>query len=257
MPRLIISTDNMRFYYEAARYLKEEGQPFMSVRIGEPLPERNTVVITTEEEAGQIEHPRICSSENPVTAARMAIQALKTERRYGEVVMGIDPGKAIGMAVVGDGGVLWASVLSSLEEVREEVLFCTESCAAERFLIRIGDGDQTMRDRIISALWPLGMEMEMVREQDVKKEERRAEAFARRKKDLSDIAAAIGISMMQGERIGEKPDIRPSRGEIREIQRRSRIRSDGRITISRGLARRVAKGEMEMDRAIEEQGSER
>lgn len=52
------------------------------------------------------------------------------------------------------------------------------------------------------------------------------------------------------------PDVRPSDGEIREIQRRSRIRSSGRITISKELARQVATGEKEMDEAIEEQKGE-
>ena len=243
----------MRFYYGVASYLKEEGLGFMSVRIGEPLPVRDTVVITTEKEAVLIEHPRIYYHDDPMIAARMAIQALKMEKKYDEVVIGIDPGKAIGMAVVGDGRVLGASVLSAPEDVPEELSFYLDSYTAERFIIRIGDGDRTVRDRIITEIWPLGLEMEMVKEQDVKKEERRAGEFAKRKRDASDIAAAIGISLKQGAVISERPEVRPSDGELREIQRRSRIRSGGSITISKELARQVAKGEKGMDEAIEEQ----
>ncbi len=256
MPKLIISTDNMRFYYSVANYLKEEGLSFMSMRIGEPLPVRDTVVITTEKEAVLIEHPRVYYHDNPMLAARMAIHALKIEKKYGEIVIGIDPGKAIGMAVVGDGRVLSASVLSAVEDVPEELALYLNSYTAERFLIRIGDGDRTVRDRIIAGIWPFGLEMEMVKEQDVKKEGRRAGEFARTRRDASDMAAAIGISMKEGAEISEMPEVRPSAGEIRDIQRRSRIRSGSSITISKELARRVAKGEIGMDEAIEEQKGE-
>ena len=253
MLKLIISTDNIRFYYGVAGYLKDEGLAFMSVPVGEPLPARDTVVITTEREAPLMDHPRIYYHDDPVIAARMAIQALKMEKKYDEIVIGIDPGKAIGMAVVGDGRVLGASVLSTVEDVSEELSFYLDSYMAERLLVRIGDGDRTVRDRIITEIWPLGLEMEIVKEQDVKKEERRAGEFAKRRKDASDIAAAIGISMKNGNPLTGRPDIRPSDGELREIQRRSRIRSGGSITISKELARRVATGEMNMDEAIEEQ----
>ncbi len=254
MQRVIISTNNMRFYYAVTGYLKEKGVPFMSFRLGEPVPTRNSVLITTEEEAALMEHPRIFYHDNPITAARMAIQGMKSGKRYREIIIGIDPGKAIGIAVTGDGGILSASVLSSVEEVREELLFYTGYYTAERFLIRIGNGDQTVRDRITAEIWPLGLRMEMVREQDVRKDEKSANAFARNRREASDIAAAIGIAAMEGEVIEHEPKIRPTDGEIREIQRRSRIASNGRLTISRTVARRVAKGEMEMDEAIEEQG---
>jgi len=254
VPRIIVSTDDMRFYYSVARYLKDKGVDFISMNRGEPLPLNDTVVISTTLEAPLIEHPRVYASDNPAIAARMALQSLKIEKRYDRIVIGIDPGKAIGMAVVGDGRVLSASVLSSPEDLRDEVLYYTETYSADLFLIRIGDGDHTIRDRIIREIWPLSLEIEVVKEQEIEKKERRAVEFARTKKDASDIAAAIGIALIEGSVLRRQPEVRPSDGELREIQRRSRIQSGGRVTISKELARQVATGEKDMDEALREQG---
>ena len=68
-----------------------------------------------------------------------------------------------------------------------------------------------------------------------------------------DIAAAKSISKTRGARISKKLDIRPSMGEIRDIQRISRIESDGELTISRSLARQVARGDMDLEEAIKVQ----
>jgi hypothetical protein len=42
----------------------------------------------------------------------------------------------------------------------------------------------------------------------------------------------------------------PTDGELREIQRKSRIKSQGRITISSELAKKVALGELTLAEAI-------
>jgi hypothetical protein len=44
----------------------------------------------------------------------------------------------------------------------------------------------------------------------------------------------------------------PTEGELRELQRRSRIKSQGRVTISSEMARRVALGELTLIEAIEQ-----
>ena len=47
-------------------------------------------------------------------------------------------------------------------------------------------------------------------------------------------------------------ELQPTEGEVKELQRRSRIKSQGRVTISLDLARKVALGELTLEEAIDE-----
>ena len=62
--------------------------------------------------------------------------------------------------------------------------------------------------------------------------------------------SAIRIATLSGERIWEVVKMEPKDGELREIQRKSRIKSQGRITISSELAKKVALGELTLAEAI-------
>ena len=55
---------------------------------------------------------------------------------------------------------------------------------------------------------------------------------------------------MGGIRIYSVRKLNPTEGELKEIQRQSRITSSGNLTISTELARRVACGELSLEDAI-------
>ncbi|DAC49151.1 MAG TPA: hypothetical protein D7H92_02200, partial [Candidatus Poseidoniales archaeon] len=67
-------------------------------------------------------------------------------------------------------------------------------------------------------------------------------------------SAALKIAMMSGTPVHEQRQIRSSTGELRNLQRISRQRSKGQLTISLETAMRVSKGELSMDEALEESG---
>jgi len=77
------------------------------------------------------------------------------------------------------------------------------------------------------------------------------------KSDQKDIDAAIEIALAEGYRPVKRQPVAPSEGEIADIQRKSRIGSDGELTISRSLAGSVARGEMSMEQAIQRQRDSR
>ena len=64
---------------------------------------------------------------------------------------------------------------------------------------------------------------------------------------------AIKIAFVPGVRATPPYEVAPTPGEVREIQRRSRVMSDGDVTISKDLASRVARGELTIDEAIRRQ----
>ena len=57
--------------------------------------------------------------------------------------------------------------------------------------------------------------------------------------------------MTKGEKVENPPVPKPTPGEVRDIQRLSRIESKGRVTISAELATAVARGEMTMGQALQ------
>src|SRR5439155_1279102 len=65
-----------------------------------------------------------------------------------------------------------------------------------------------------------------------------------------DVDAAIDIAKSSGRRVEPPSEIRPTPGEVREIQRRSRLDSGGVVTISSELAGAVARGDLSLEEAI-------
>src|SRR5881628_1240508 len=62
--------------------------------------------------------------------------------------------------------------------------------------------------------------------------------------------AASDIAKSSGRRVEPPVEIRPTPGEVREIQRRSRLDSGGVVTISSELAGAVARGDLTLEEAI-------
>src|SRR5436309_1494325 len=58
------------------------------------------------------------------------------------------------------------------------------------------------------------------------------------------------IAKASGRRVEPPSEIRPTPGEVREIQRRSRLDSGGVVTISSELAGAVARGDLSLEEAI-------
>jgi hypothetical protein len=158
------------------------------------------------------------------------------------LIIGIDPGKNTGLAIFGEGKLLVTETVRStgkVAEVLEHFLHCLDYGKA---VARIGHGDPTNRNRIMRSIWGLVDEMELVDETGTTQ------------RTLSpDIDAAKRIAMAKGERIEEAPEVEPTPGELRDIQRLSRIESEGSVTISSELANAVAKGEMTLRQAVRSQ----
>ena len=67
---------------------------------------------------------------------------------------------------------------------------------------------------------------------------------------VDDVDAAIDIARTPGRRVVPPFDVRPTPGEVRDIQRRSRLDSAGQVTISSELADAVARGDLSLEEAI-------
>ncbi|MFA5311937.1 MAG: hypothetical protein WC375_01305 [Methanomassiliicoccales archaeon] len=237
-------TEDFQFFYRLVRTLKWRKEPFVFLGFNDPIPWNVTVIITTPAEKDRVPFGLVAASDDPDEAVIMA-KTIRKGRRYGTVIIGIDPGMTIGITVVGNGKVLLSDTFECPEEAAGMVRRMTSELEYDDMLVRIGHGDRTIRNRIIHSIWEVADRVEIVDETNTTKNT-----------ETPDIDAAILISKTQGYDVERPPEVEPTPGEMREIQRRSRIESEGSFTIGKGLARRVARGEMNMEAALREYRSE-
>ena len=191
------------------------------------------------------------SGENCILChdAKECIRRLKSylygKRRFMKMVVGIDPGPKPGIAVIGDGIVVEEIQLSSISKVRGLIDEIYLDYSPQFFMVRIGDGDITNRNRIINSLVE-DYVIELVNEKNT------SEAITNK-----DVESAKVIAFTRGKRVREKLNIVIKEGYLKDIQRKSRIESNGKITISRALAKKVALGELSLKEAIDKARNEK
>lgn len=235
-----ILTQDFRVYHNLIKGLKKRDLPFASLSFEESIPMNIGVIITTEKEKERIDFPKLVVADNDIELTiDIAKRKLKGKEKCKRLIIGIDPGKRPGLAIIGDGEILSTAQVSSPEKVGGIVGRALKSYPAEEIMVRIGHGDTTHRNRIINALSKFKLRIEIS-----------DETRTTRISESPDIDAAINIALKRGQEAKGRFKVKPTQGELRDIQRRSRIESKGRVTISKDLARKVAKGKLSLEEAI-------
>lgn len=201
-------------------------------------------MITSEEEAGAITFPNVVVASDPEMTVNEAIRLLRNGALSECAIIGIDPGDEPGIAVVSNGIVeaVYRVPLGQAFGVIERI-----KQTYSDILVRIGRGARLVSTHLANTLVAQGIAVELVDESGTSPHLGKGTGGTA----VSDIVAAINIAHTQGTRVGHQ-EVLPSKGEIRWIQERSRELSEGRTTISRQLAQRVAKGEITINEALNE-----
>ncbi len=234
-------TSDFRLYHALLKEMRRLDIRHIVLSLGDEIPPYVGVVISSESEVSSIDFPVKIGENDPERAASEALVYLSGTKNCESVFIGIDPGKRPGMAVVCDGKVVERIQAKNPEDCRRIAENALRSREYGNATVRVGHGDVTNRNRIIAALLGMDVYLEIV-------DERNTTRYTKN----DDVEAAIRIAMAQGEKLRRNYEAMPTGGELREIQRRSRIAS-GNITISTSLARKVATGEVSMEAAIEAQ----
>ena len=257
-----IITENFSVYYDLVKALKARSIPFVSLSFADLIPANVGVIITTEKETDNIEFEHkveIPENHDEVKdiqyAINVALNTLSGKEHYNHLIIGIDPGKRPGVAVIGDGETVNLFQVGTPEDVGNTVRQILRTYPAYDLRIRIGHGAPTHRNRIINTLFdlfeaatgtgeiPTIIPIEIV-----------DETSTTLKPGGTDTEAAKNIAFTKGVRVVSryigKYKIEPTEGELHDIQRRSRIESKGAVTISMDLAEKVAKGEFTLQKAI-------
>lgn len=202
--QIAVATLSGRAYYSLVVELRRRNVSFLSLRPGDPVPASVKVVITTPQERLKIHHPKVLlyrEGENAGTIVETALQTMLGRELYKRLVVGIDPGKRFGMAVLGDEKVLRMLSCSSVRETAKALMDILDEIDSAKKVVRIGDGGEPYRRSLIRMLerkLPWNVTVETVSERDTT---RWAKSLTPRRKSLLDAASAIGIASRSGRRI--------------------------------------------------------
>ncbi|HEC96069.1 MAG TPA: hypothetical protein ENI59_00130 [Euryarchaeota archaeon] len=239
-------TQDFTVYYKIAKFLSDRNISYIHLQPEDLVPPDVTVIITTKEESDKIEHPNkiVITRENDINEFLENILVfMRSGGNIEHIIIGVDPGEDPGLVVLNNGIVISAKHLKKPEEVGKEVKRILRKYSPKSCIIRVGSLSGIYMYRVLKSLKGVDARIEIVDETTTSLRLRRN----------SDILAAIRIAMRSGREIDidtlEEIDV--PKGLIRDIQRRSRILSKGKITISRDLAIEVALGKISLEKAIE------
>jgi hypothetical protein len=230
-------------YGEMAAFLRERHIPTVSLLPGQKIPEKVAVVITSKEEAATVGFPRVLVA----TLGDAAIlggairQALHSDAVARVLWVGVDTGPRPGYAVLNSSGAcLVEGQVESPEEVATLARRLLRTFPHADLTFRVGRGDALRRARILNALVPLDVVVEVTNEH-------RTTLPGRRQ---NDVLAAKAIAATPGEPVREGEELKITPGEIANLQRISREMSGGKFTLPRESAASVLEGRITMADAL-------
>jgi hypothetical protein len=198
--KVAVVTVSGKEYFLIICELKKENLPFLSLVPGQIVPAEARVVITTESERGLIDHERVLvfgSDSDIVEIVREAKRIVEGKEASEFIVIGIDPGRVLGVAVVADGRVVETADCFSIEETVEKVKRAIKGVnfCQTKVKVKVGDGFPECRDEFLGALdhsLPLEVLLEVVGEAGTNR-------FTKKhRRGLRDIVSATRIAGRHG-----------------------------------------------------------
>ena len=246
----------MRYYHKLSKILEASPLKVKFFAENQPIPsEKFDLIISPHKSKDQIgDFPTFYlpfDQINPSLVIKIiSIIVRKKEPKFKLLIVGIDPGKQIGLAAICDGMILAAdtSRLNQLTKKIEEYLVLFPS---ERAVIRVGDQPSSVSKVLFNKLFTVFGDVDNIKLEIVR------EAYSSPRKTAlttpfsPDETAAITIAHRQGKTKNHLVRTLIPFGRIKEIQKWSRKSSNNRITLDTELAQSVALGEISLEEAIE------
>ena len=169
--KVAVATVEGKAYFLIVNQLRERNIPFVSLVPGDQLAAEVKVVITTEKEKHLVKHEKILifQSENELDALVNNVEKmLQGKEAYEKIVIGVDPGEAIGLAVIADGKVIEERNCFSPKELIDAIIKTLENVdfSVTNVAVKIGNGVPIYKD-LLEALddsLPQNVELNVVNE---------------------------------------------------------------------------------------------
>ena len=151
--KVAVATVQGRAYFLIVNSLREQNIPFISVVPGEPAPSRVNLMITTEKEKNEVNFGKVLifRGESELENLVSEIKALLLGKEaFEKIIIGIDPGGAIGVAVLADGKVIEEDNCYSSHEMVNSILkvLRTVNFSITEVVVKIGNGVPVYRELI-------------------------------------------------------------------------------------------------------------
>lgn len=201
--KIAVVTVSGKAYYLVVKELKRRDIPFLSLTPNERIPVEIKVVITTEEEKHLINHDKILTLKkggNPEALINKAVRIIQGKEGYDEIVIGVDPGKIIGLAVLADGEIVETGNSFSVQDTvnnLERILENFKSDPMPSILVKIGDGVPKYQNKLLRALdqtLPPEVEIQSVSEVGTNLYSRNT----KHRRGVRDIVSAVKIAGRKG-----------------------------------------------------------
>ncbi len=199
--KIAVATVSGKAYYMLVNELKARKLDFLSLTPYETVPLSVRVVITTEAERKHIKHSKILAlQENTKPSAIIdeAIKLVEGKKHFETIIVGVDPGRTFGIAVLNDGNVLKTMTRFNISETVDTIAkVFSEQQAAVRIL-KVGNWAPTYTAELIpllDSMLPKDVTIEVVREAGTT----RFAGQTVHKHGLKHVMAAIKIAERRGQ----------------------------------------------------------
>lgn len=239
---VVVATADFELYYDLVAELRGRSVRFTTIEPGEPLPDgASAVLVGPDDDPGEVPADVPLVVAEAADARRAVDETLARLRDVdGRVVVGVDPGDRPGVVVLAGDDVV-AAYQVPLADV--PALVEAEIEGIPDAVVRIGDGARLQGARIVEAL--SDVRVELVDETGT------TPHLGPGARGAGDLLAAANVARREGEPI-ERRDVEPTAGELQRIKTASRERSSENRAITEALARRVARGELTIEDALDE-----
>ncbi len=251
---IVVATEDFEVYHDVVGELRTREATFTTVQPTGGFPPDTAVIITGPDDDVQSavtdrdwerEPDILRASPDRVTrvvdAALLRLRSDTTDSTEGagRVVVGVDPGKCPGIAVLLDD-----TIVAAHQVPRSDVAAVVEKAVAGASdpLVRVGDGARRHSSRLIDAIDTAPVELV--------DETGTTPTLGPGAGGTGDILAAVNIARRDGDRIHSR-QIDPTAGEVQQIKDRAREQSATNRAIDDALARQVARGTLTIEEALE------
>jgi hypothetical protein len=195
--KVAVATVQGKAYFLIVNKLKERNIPFISLVPGETVPTEVKAVITTDNEKHRINHEKVLVYDGETDSDALANEVMKIlqgKEAYEKIVVGVDPGDVVGLAVVADGKVIETGNCFGIQEVLNKIrnIMKNVDVSSTGVSIKIGSGVPAYKELLdaLDAALPPEVVLEVVSEAGTS----RALNDDKHRRGLRDIASAIRIA---------------------------------------------------------------
>ncbi len=242
VPEVAVRTDDFRLAYRLLGRLRDSGIEYMQLDPEKPVPSRVDFWIASHAEVVRTNDVRGigCDVEEIDSVISSIMNRIAVGEKVQRICFGIDPGPRPGLSWIADGRPAGSMQMESVDATVDYVVAILNDFMPPESVVRIGNGSPTISSRIANVCLARGLAVQFVDETSTSIGSR-----------YDHVSAAHRICSKEGIPVTERLQVIPTEGEVREIQRRSRSISEGRLTIPSKLARAVAVGRQTLSEAVE------